>query len=153
MIEGYIAHISQGRIRLKFPDQKGNEDFFILLSDRISQSEEVRNVKTNPLTGSILLEHERQPEDIINLLKNLNLFQIIESKNVSKTKLISSVKKKNIGYLNRIIIKLSSETLDLKSTVLLFLIISAIYQIARGNLSAIPWYTALFYLSSLISKD
>ncbi len=152
MIEGYIAHISYGRIRIKFLNSKGNTDLLNFLSDNLKNTGAFINIRTNPTTGSMILEFNNSAEEIINLLKNLNLFQIKKSEEIPKKRIINSVNK-NIGYLNRVIRKLSSEVLDLKSTILLFLIISAIYQIARGNLSAIPWYTALFYLNSLISKD
>lgn len=152
MIEGHIAHISQGRIRIKFHQSKGNEELFSFLSDSLKNNETFLNIKTNPTTGSLLLEHEKSTEEIINLLKNLNLFQIKEKEETPKKKITHSINK-NIGYFNRIIRKLSSGALDLKGTILLFLIISALYQIGRGNISSIPWYTALFYLNSLISKD
>lgn len=152
MTEAYIAHISKGRIRVKFSSMKGNEEFFNLLTEKILQNEALLKIRTNPITGSILIEHEKSTEDIIVLLKNLNMFEIKEAKEMPKKKIIYSINK-NVSYINRIIRKVSSETLDLKSAVLLFLIISAIYQIAKGNLSAIPWYTALFYLNSLISKE
>ncbi|MCX8033757.1 MAG: hypothetical protein N3A00_00385 [Thermodesulfovibrio sp.] len=152
MLDCYIAHISKGRIRLKFPSQKGNVDFFNSLLEKLKQQDIALNVKENLITGSVVLEHDKTSEELISSLKNLSILKIKDiSDENPQNKIINSINT-NIGYINSVMRKITSGAIDLKSAVLLFLIISAIYQIARGNLSAIPWYTAIFYLNSLLSK-
>ncbi len=152
MIEGYISHISPGRLRLKFPSAKGEENFFSSFLDNIKQAEYFKNIKVNPTIGSILIEHEKTTEEVIGILKDIPFVKIRKYEE-NPSKKISQSLSKSFSHLNKIIKKISSGKVDLKSTVLLFLLISALYQIARGNLSSIPWYTALFYLNSLISKE
>jgi len=152
LIEGYISHISQGRLRLKFPSAKGEENFFSSFLDNIKQAEYFKNIKVNPTTGSILIEHEKTAEEVIGILKDIPFVKIRRYEE-NPSKKISQSLSKSFNHLNKIIKKISSGKVDLKSAILLFLLISAMYQIARGNLSSIPWYTALFYLHSLISKE
>lgn len=152
MIECYIVHISKGRIRIKIPSAKGNEEFFNFLLEKIKKHETEMKLKINITTGSLLIEHDKTTEEVVAFIQSLSIFNVKKGSEIkSSDKIIASIKK-NFDYLDRIIRKITSENLDLNSAVLLFLITSAIYQIARGNLVSIPWYTALFYLNALISK-
>lgn len=152
MIECYIVHISKGRIRIKIPSAKGNEEFFNFLLEKFKQYEMEIKIKVNVTTGSLVIEHDKTTEEILSFIKSFSIFEIKKSSDLKpRDKIIGSIKK-NFDSLDGLIRKVTSEALDLNSAVLLFLITSAIYQIARGNLVSIPWYTALFYLNALISK-
>lgn len=151
MVEGYIAHLTEGRVRIKFSTQRGNEEFFSELIEKL-RSENFTNLKANVYTGSLIIEHDRSHQEILEQLKSYPYFKITNSiKETPSHKIIKSVKK-NFAYADNLLKKVSSESLDLKSAILIFLIISSLYQIARGNITSIPWYAALFYLHALISK-
>lgn len=51
-----VAHLMPGRVRLSIAERRGDNDYFAMLSRRLSGVEGVRRVKTNPLAGSIVLE-------------------------------------------------------------------------------------------------
>lgn len=151
MVEGYIAHQTRGRVRIKFPSQRGREEFFSELIESL-KNENFTNVNANVTTGSLIIEHEMNDQEILEILKNSTHFKITDSaKESPSSKIIKSVKK-NFSHVDHLLRKVSSGALDLKSAILIFLIISAIYQIARGNLATIPWYAALFYIHAIISK-
>lgn len=149
MKEGYIANISPGRIRIKFPSEKGNYEFFNLIIDKIQNANMNIIARANVLTGSLILEHEAKLDDVMNALNNFSLFKIVE---YSPSKNFQDSISKKIGFIEKITKKITSDSLDLKSLIFIFLLLSALYQIVRGNFSSIPWYTALFYLNALINK-
>lgn len=151
MVKGYIAHITQGRIRIKFPSKRGNDEFFHELVASL-KNEKFLSVKANSITASLLIEHELSNHEILEILNNSPLFTITsEAFETPESRITKSVNK-HIRIANNFLRKLSSGALDLSSAVLIFLILSALYQIGRGNISAMPWYAALFYLHSLITK-
>lgn len=151
MVEGYIAHITKGRIRIRFPSQKGNNDFFLELMDKL-KNENFQNLRVNTLTGSLIIEHDKTNEEILEFMNSQHYFKITDSvRETPESKIIKSVHK-NVAYVNDLMKKVSSGALNLRSAILIFLILNATYQIARGHIATIPWYAALFYLYVLISK-
>jgi hypothetical protein len=64
MQEAVIEHAIPGRMRLRFRAERGDSAFFERLSAAIGGDPEVDRVVTNPTTGSILVFHSGNPEEI-----------------------------------------------------------------------------------------
>ncbi|MDC8756526.1 HMA2 domain-containing protein [Janthinobacterium fluminis] len=60
-----VVHQLPGRVRLSIPEKRGDDDYFRLLSRRFSGLEGVRNVKTNALAGSIVLEFNGHLQEVL----------------------------------------------------------------------------------------
>jgi hypothetical protein len=64
-IEARVAHQTVGRARLQLPQRRGDKDFFERLSQQLSRVGQVRKVRANPETGSIVLEFSGTLDDVI----------------------------------------------------------------------------------------
>src|SRR5262245_54057242 len=64
MQEAVIEHAIAGRMRLRLRAQRGDRAFFARLSAAIGGDPAVQRVLTNPTTGSILVFHSGNPEEI-----------------------------------------------------------------------------------------
>jgi hypothetical protein len=71
-----VAHVTKGRARIQFPEQRGDLAFFGHMVQLIEQSGLVRSVRANPVTGSIVLEFDGRPEDLLAKLKALVAVEI-----------------------------------------------------------------------------
>jgi hypothetical protein len=58
MDKGIVEHLIPGRIRLRFRQQRGNEDLFRSLVARLVGHPGVQSVRPNPSTGSLFIFHE-----------------------------------------------------------------------------------------------
>lgn len=59
-----IEHALPGRVRLRFPAERGNVPFFEQLVALVSQYPAVREVRANPRTGSLLVRHSGSLDEI-----------------------------------------------------------------------------------------
>jgi hypothetical protein len=64
MQEAVIEHAIAGRMRLRLRAQRGDRAFFARLSAAIGEDPAVKRVVTNPATGSVLVFHSGDPEEI-----------------------------------------------------------------------------------------
>ncbi len=74
----YIAHRLPGRVRIKIPAMSGNDSYFISLAQALHQHAAVRHFKANPLSASVVIEHEST--DVDSLLGQVDLFTISPGK-------------------------------------------------------------------------
>ena len=149
--EGYISHESPGRLRIKFPVHKGDENFFTKLGKRLLSCPGVQKIEANPSTGSVLLLHESDTQAIVEFARGKKIFHLSEPKKGESPvhqNLISS-----FAGLNERVKSAMSGQVDLWGITSLLLIGAGVYQVARGNLVAIPWYTALYYGSNILLKS
>jgi hypothetical protein len=55
-VHALIVHQIPGRIRMRIPEKRGDDDYFSRLFERLSGVDAVRNVKVNPATASVVIE-------------------------------------------------------------------------------------------------
>jgi hypothetical protein len=60
----YAVHRLPGRVRLKVPSRRNDRPFFDELARRLKRLDAVTDVRTNPTTGSILVEHKGEIADL-----------------------------------------------------------------------------------------
>jgi hypothetical protein len=62
--KAYAVHRLPGRVRFKIPSHRRKRRFFDELERRLRRLESVTDVKTNPETGSVLVEHKGEVADL-----------------------------------------------------------------------------------------
>jgi hypothetical protein len=74
----YVAHATQGRIRLRVPARQGETDYFSECTARLAEIEGVLAVRPRALTASLLIEHDSAFETIVERVRAAGLFAIAE---------------------------------------------------------------------------
>src|SRR5438309_64319 len=59
-----LAHRMQGRTRFRIHDARNDSDFFDSVAERLRRVPGIKNVETNPSTGSVLIYHDRHLNEI-----------------------------------------------------------------------------------------
>jgi hypothetical protein len=142
-----IVHRMPGRSRLRTLGMKGNEEYFNQLQAALSQAEGVRSVRVNPLTESILLEHEKPIEEVV-----------LEAERRGYLRLENGTHESYLVQINRALSesdeKLRQATagrLDLETLTFLGFVAGGIFQVARGH--ALPaGVTLLRYAVELVGS-
>jgi Heavy metal associated domain 2 len=71
-LEAYIHHHLSGRLRLRVPDAKGENDELRDISSAIARTPGISHVEYNPITGSILIQYSPQRyKDLQSLTSSL----------------------------------------------------------------------------------
>lgn len=144
--DAYIVHSTTERLRIKIPSKKGDEAYFSSLKTLFSTYPGIEKLEVNPLTGSVLFVQTGNPPDrkvLAEYAQKNNLFRlgdlIPRSVNLSWT--ISN----QLQELENRMRDFTRGTLDFPGLVFLGLVSAGLFQILRGNLAPIPWYTAFWY--------
>lgn len=147
-----IKHVSPGRLRLNIPSQKRNADFFQQrLSQSLSNLAGVERIEANPLTGSVLLLHRLDIESLARFARDQGLFDL-----QSQKREVTSFHQAAIRAFNTLeggAKELTGGAINLGALASIALIVAGVYQIMKGNISAIPWYTAFWYGLNLFLKS
>ncbi len=152
--DAYISHVSSGRLRARIPSKKRNDEFFAALQGELSSLPGVEQIQVNALTGSVLLLHSLDTKTLLEFAKSINLFNaqttVLPCSGSSRihgevTSVFAAWDEKVKGFVG--------EGANLGSLAFLALLGAGIYQVARGNLTAIPWYTAFWYALNIFLKS
>lgn len=68
-IRARVVHQTAGRVRLQLPQCRGDKDYFERLSQQLSGVRQVRTVRVNPLTGSVVIEYDGALDEVIASLQ------------------------------------------------------------------------------------
>jgi Heavy metal associated domain 2 len=150
--EAFIAHQIQSRIRLKIPSRKGDASFFAELRDRLVGLKQFEKVESNFTTGSVLLVKEDcDVHQLARFADEEQLFHLIfeETKPVTLKEQVAGP----MAALSHQIRDFTDGELDLPGTIFIGLLLFGLYEIARGNFTAPPWYTAFWYAFGIFSKS
>lgn len=147
------AHVSHGmahRLRIKIPSKKGEVPYFSSLRERLSGCPGVGEIRVNPQTGSALISYECQRKTIAEFARENDLFLLKRSPPRRKT-LFGNVADTFQGY-NQYLRNLTGGEVDIPSLVFVSLLLSGMWQIARGNLAMPAWYTAFYYALGVFTR-
>ena len=136
-----VVHSLKGRLRLRFPTQKRNQDFFQNLLESLSNIESIRNIKVNPLTGSVLIQYDGELGETIQRLE-----EKFEIKRVGMNGKGEPLRKTILAATYRLdekIKKFFSYQLDLRTLLALFFLLLGFNEIRKGKWSSPPWYFTL----------
>lgn len=149
--EAHVSHRMSCRLRIKIPSKKGDDFYFSALRRRLTDCPGVAAVSVNPQTGSVLILHDCETNEIFEYAKKNELFLPKRLVRRPRKTLFNSVADTFQGY-NRSLKTLTGGEMDIPSLVFLSLVASGIYQIARGNLVAPAWYTAFYYALGVFTR-
>jgi len=138
------------RLRIKIPSKKGEVAYFSTLRERLSGCPGVGEIRVNPETGSALISYECQRKTIAEFARENGLFLLKRPTPRRKT-LFGNVADTFQGY-NQYIRNLTGGEVDIQSLVFVSLLLSGMWQIARGNLAMPAWYTAFYYALGVFTR-
>lgn len=75
-----IEHRIPGRMRLRLRERRGDAAFFERLAEGLGSVEEVRAVRVNPDTASLLVEHEAEDSALLEAARRRRLFEAAPAK-------------------------------------------------------------------------
>jgi hypothetical protein len=148
--EAYVSHRAPRRLRIKIPSKKGNASFFSALLERLSGCPGIEEINVNPQIGSALILYTCETKTLAEFAKKNELFHLKQVSRPHKT-LFGNVADTFQGY-NKSLKQMTDGELDIPSLVFLSLLVSGVWQIARGNLMMPAWYTAFYYALGIFTR-
>jgi hypothetical protein len=148
--DAHLSHLAPGRLRVKIPSRKGDITYFASLGKKLSKLDGVEKVEVNPVTGSALFIHTVDSKKIDEYARANNFFYLNRT-HISPSNLHQRVSETFSGINNRIKGFTDGE-LDMSAIAFLILIGAGIYQIGKGNITALPWYAAFWYALNIFLK-
>jgi hypothetical protein len=152
MPEAFISHCTENRLRVKIPAHRGDVSYFARLGEKFSGMGGLERLDVNPTTGSLLFVGKGI--DVEAIKKHGEEFRVFRLRGLpsgpvpAAEKVASSLKELNDG-LHRF----TGGDVDLAGMAFLTLVGIGIYQISRGNIGAMPWYTAFWYAFGVFTKS
>jgi hypothetical protein len=126
----WLSHRMSGRTRSHVPAMRKRRDYFARARERLIRVSGVKRVSTNVRTGSILVEHGRDPLDLAALGAELALFRVEdESEPVSLSEHARRVEARADTALGDV----TGGRVDLSGATSLTYAALGMYQIARGG--------------------
>jgi hypothetical protein len=148
--EAHVSHGMARRLRIKIPSKKGDVSYFSTLRERLSACPGVGEIRVNPQTGSALISYECETKILAAFGRESDLF-LLGRPARGKKALFGNVADTFQGY-NQDLKKLTGGEVDIPSLIFLSLVVSGIWQIARGNLAMPAWYTAFYYALGVFTR-
>lgn len=74
--EARVSHLLAGRVRLKIPARRRDAAFFVDCARRLERLDGVKQVRTSPLTASLLIVHTTQLDAIAKWAAQQQLFSL-----------------------------------------------------------------------------
>lgn len=146
-----LRHSTPGRLRLKFPEKIGDRQWFADIGKTLIDEGGFTDVVANPSTGSILLRGEKaEPSTIASLGGELKLFDFNYKPDEKAP--ISKKAAEPISSFNRKLEEFTNGELNLPTVIFTALLLNGFYQVLRGRVGPLPWYSALWYAFGLYSK-
>jgi hypothetical protein len=147
----FVSHKTGSRIRLKVPSRRKDHAFFASLAEKVSAVEGINAVETSPLTAGVLLMHSSDPDLLVDRVMAAGGLRPGRYAG-TRTNLHRRIAKTFDG-IDLALRDATANELDAGGAAFLTLLGAAIYQIWRGNIAAIPWYTAGWYAFNLFLKS
>ncbi|MFP4531908.1 MAG: HMA2 domain-containing protein [Desulfobacterales bacterium] len=149
---GKIVHFTSGRIRIRMPEKKNDQGFFESLEKSLKKIPEMKTIRSNPITASLLVEGDfTDARQVTDLLESKKLFQLDIPK-ADGTPLRQKVYQAFTAS-NKFAKERSRGELDLPILIFLMLVGTGIYQLMRSEVKLPPWYTAFWYALGIFTKS
>jgi hypothetical protein len=169
MIAAYVSHQCSGRLRVKIPSKRGDHGYLNEMKETISAQTGVRTVKINPLTGSLLIIHDLDSDQILRSVtsKKLFSFEVWKSQPTTHSKLFSingwkpdgkempAVQRRMTETYKRIdkyFMTLTRGEINIPGVIFYSLLGLGAYQIYVGNLGLqnIPFLIVIWFLANIL---
>jgi hypothetical protein len=149
--EAHVSHRMTRRLRIKIPSKKGDVSYFSTLREQLSALPGVEEITVNPQIGSALILYTGKTQNLVKLAEKNGLFQL---KRVGRARptLFDRVADTFKTY-NTNLKQVTDGEVDVPTLVFLSLLVSGIWQIARGSVAMPAWYTAFYYALGVFARS
>ncbi len=155
--DAVMTHASPGRLRLRIPLKKGDEESLIFCRKQLAECPGILSIEVNPVTGSMLFLHKTTVPAIAEYARSKNLFTMQEK--LQNPGMKPSNLRKNITEtfegLDKKIQSMSDGAMDLGGLAFVVLVGAGVIQILAGNAGTLPWYVAFGFAFTIfqVSKE
>lgn len=138
----YIVHRVPGRVRFKLVGHRRERSYFDQIEHRLKRLPAVKEVVSNPLTGSVLVKHEGEIADLATEAFGADIGELVDF--VLHTPPLAHRIGSEMGEIDRRIRSLSGDEIDLGTLASIALLAMAGLQLMRGGQPAaavsLGWY-------------
>lgn len=145
-----MSHAITGRMRVKIPSKRMDSSYFASLKDQLTKKEEIIQVETNPMTGSLLIHHRLDSQTISDYAESAGLFMVAMQN--PKTTPLSQKVTGAFKDFDKNVKGFTGGELDIPGIAFIVLTGLGVFQISRGNFAAPAWYTAFWYALNIFLK-
>jgi hypothetical protein len=129
--QAFIAHSTTGRVRFRFPEQRGDAAFFDSIAIGLAKYSTVLEARASAHTGSVLVLHTGDLSQLISNAQKRNLFEVSTSPlPATSFRRIRNV----IDSADDRVAKSTNETLSVGKLMFFGLLGAGILQAKRGHL-------------------
>jgi hypothetical protein len=129
--QAFIVHTTNGRVRFRFPEQRGNPAFFESLAHALARHSTVIETRASAHTGSVLVLHTGGLPGLIAHAQKRGLFEVTTAPLAAASfRRIRNA----IDSMDDRVAKGTGETLSVGKLVFLGLLAGGIYQAKQGHL-------------------
>jgi hypothetical protein len=149
-VEANIVHRAPGRLRLRLMGHQGDRTFFETLASRLGACSGIRDVEVNPVTRSVLVQHETDEAAILAFGREHDLF-VPARPAPWRSALPSDAARHAFETVDRQIQQRTAGTWNLREIAFLMLSVGGIVQMARQNF--LPAGLALFWYATTLLES
>ncbi len=145
-----VVHALPGRKRIKIPEKRGDDAYFIMVKEGLAGSSGILAVETNSATASVLIRHSANTADFLHSAAEQGLFslasEIVASSTAEKPLVPTNPKAVDRGRRAA-----SRLRLNLRRLMFLSLVATGIAQTIKGNITA-PALTAFSHAMNILPR-
>jgi hypothetical protein len=139
----HVIHQIPGRVRLKLPNNRGDQAVFERLVEGLEGHAGVNEVTADSRTGSLLIHHAAPLADILSFAEQTDLFTLGDQLKWRDN--LATRTRTHLRVLDERIARLSEGRLDLRSLLILIFLGLTLTQVLRGQIlppaGPLLWYT------------
>ena len=154
MPRAHVIHQTHNRVRLRIREKRQHPGYFEAVRARLASVEGIDRVRVNSTTGSIVLSHPEAPFDEIAAgLRQPDLFEFVAGPEPAPSALAQL--QSGVTKVNQVISEGTAGVADLKTVVVIVLVLVAIRQMKRGSFfgPALPLLWSALDLALRFKKD
>jgi hypothetical protein len=144
-----LVHQIDGRLRIRVPLARNDREYFARVRELFGHMQGIQTVETNYLTGSILLLHSTDPQEIEKAAARAGLFMIDRG---SQPLAASTLIEEKFSSLQARLSHFSRSRIDFQGAALLLLLGGGVVQGLRKRILP-PVVTLLWYAATLLKES
>jgi hypothetical protein len=150
MPSGLRVHVAPGRIRFRVPDRRGDVGYFKEALEALAGCPGVEGLRANPATGSVLVLHRGQADDIERFAAAHGLFDVAAPRpSLATSDEITRALSGATAAVDVGLGRLTDGRLDTRGAAMLAISGAALLQAVRGRMLP-PAGTLVWYLAELM---